>query len=46
MVLQERHGLSAVLLGAEPTGHYWFGLVDYAISHEMGLVLVNPYHVK
>lgn len=45
-VLQERHGLSEVLLGAEPTGHYWFGLADYAKGHEMGLVLVNPYHVK
>lgn len=45
-LLQERHGLSEVLLGAEPTGHYWFGLADYAKAHEMGLVLVNPYHVK
>lgn len=45
-VLQERHGLSEVLLGAEPTGHYWFGLADYAKVHDMGLVLVNPYHVK
>lgn len=45
-VLQERHGLSEVLLGAEPTGHYWFGLADYAKAHELELVLVNPYHVK
>lgn len=45
-VLQQRHGLSEVLLGAEPTGHYWFGLADYVKTKGMPLVLVNPYHVK
>jgi transposase len=45
-VLQQRHGLSEVLLGAEPTGHYWFGFADFAKANGMLLVLVNPYHVK
>lgn len=44
--LQKEHGKASVLLGAEPTGHYWFALADYAKDHDMKLVLVNPYHVK
>lgn len=45
-ILQQQHDLSEVLLGAEPTGHYWFGFADFAKSNGMTLVLVNPYHVK
>lgn len=44
--LQEKHGKDAVLLGAEPTGHYWFSLADYAEATGIRLVLVNPHHVK
>jgi len=44
--LQKKHGKSSVLLGAEPTGHYWFSLADYAEGSGIKLVLVNPHHVK
>ncbi len=44
--LQREHQKDSVLLGAEPTGHYWFNLADYAKEKEMTLVLVNPFHVK
>jgi transposase len=33
-----------ILIGAEPTGHYWFGLAAYLKSND--IKLVNPYHVK
>ena len=35
-----------VLVGAEPTGHYWFSLGVYLRDNDVKLVLVNPYHVK
>lgn len=35
-----------VVIGAEPTGHYWFTLAAYLKSSEIKLVLVNPHHVK
>lgn len=44
--LKKAHGKKSVILGAEPTGHYWFSLADYIREQKMKLVLVNPYHVK
>jgi hypothetical protein len=35
-----------VVVGAEPTGHYWFTLAVYLQNNGAKLVLVNPYHVK
>lgn len=37
---------TSVIIGAEPTGHYWFGLGVYLRDKGLNLVLVNPYHVK
>lgn len=37
---------SRVIIGAEPTGHYWFTLAAYLKSSDIKLVLVNPHHVK
>lgn len=45
-VIMKKHDKSDILLGAEPTGHYWFSIADYAKREHMKLVLVNPYHVK
>lgn len=44
--LKAKHGKTAVLTGAEPTGHYWFSLAAYLKKRGMKIVLVNPYHVK
>lgn len=43
-----KHGSrkTSIVVGAEPTGHYWFNLAPYLMEHEMKLVLVNPHHVK
>ena len=40
------HGKSDVVVGMEPTGHYWFDLAWYALEHSIRPVLVNPFHVK
>jgi len=44
--LKKEHQKDNILLGAEPTGHYWFNLADYAKEKDLPLVLVNPFHVK
>ena len=35
-----------VIVGMEPTGHYWKPLANYLIMHETKVVMVNPYHTK
>jgi len=35
-----------IIVGCEPTGHYWFTLVRYLKAQQINMVLVNPYHVK
>lgn len=33
-----------VIVGCEPTGHYWFNLARYLKEQQINLALVNPYH--
>jgi len=40
------NGFTDVMLGMEPTGHYWFNLAENTIKSGMRIVLVNPHHVK
>ena len=35
-----------IIVGCEPTGHYWFNLARYLEGNNIKLALVNPYHVK
>lgn len=35
-----------IVLGLEPTGHYWFCLAGWLISNGISVVQVNPYTVK
>jgi len=36
-----------IIIGMEPTGHYWKPLANFLIKHaKITMVLVNPYHVK
>src|SRR5690606_6236627 len=44
--IKQEHGLTDVLLGVEPTGHYWFPLFHVMKQREIEVVLVNPHHVK
>ena len=39
-------GLEQVIVGMEPTGHYWKPLANYLNLHGLRVVMVNPYHTK
>ena len=38
--------MNHVMVGMEPTGHYWFNLAYFAKKNGMKLCHVNPAHVK
>jgi transposase len=40
------HKYKDVLVGMEPTGHYWLNLVHYLKKHHISCGVVNPLHVK
>ena len=40
------HDKNQIVLGLEPTGHYWFALASWMISNGISVVQVNPYAVK
>src|SRR5690606_37920257 len=44
--IMQEHMLTDVILGVEPTGHYWFPLYHYLNQRGIEVVLVNPHHVK
>ena len=40
------HGKKKIVVGIEPTGHYWYTFGRAVIDRGLMLVQVNPYHVK
>jgi transposase len=44
--LKGKYQKQDVIVGMEPTGHYWFNLAQYLKDHDIKVVLVNPFHVK
>ncbi len=44
--LSDVNGMNKILVGLEPTGHYWFNLGQYMESCGIQICMVNPYHVK
>ncbi len=44
--LAAKNNKKQVVLGLEPTGHYWFALATWLISNGISVVQVNPYAVK
>lgn len=44
--LMQEHGKSTVLIGMEPTGHYWLNVAYFLQDHGIPIVIVNPMHVK
>ncbi|WP_461180037.1 IS110 family transposase, partial [Virgibacillus kimchii] len=44
--LQEKNNKSEVIVGVEPTGHFWLGLAYYLKAKDIRFVVVNPMHVK
>ena len=41
-----RYPIEAVMIGMEPTGHYWKPLANYLMNSGYRVVGVNPYHTK
>jgi len=41
-----QHNKTEIIVGFEPTGHYWFNLGDYLKDKGHKLAIVNPFHVK
>jgi transposase len=44
--IQWMSGFTEVMVGLEPTGHYWFALFDYLLSRNLRLVITSPISVK
>lgn len=44
--IKSKNNKDKVMVGMEPTGHYWFNIAPYLKDHSMKIVLVNPFHVK
>jgi transposase len=42
----ETHDKTKIILGVEPTGHYWLNLAYFAKAREIPFVVVNPMHTK
>lgn len=46
LTLKCTHEKTDILVGFEPTGHYWMNLGAYLNAHGIPYVIVNPMHVK
>lgn len=44
--LAATHDKNQIVLGLEPTGHYWFCLTTWLVAKGISVVQVNPYAVK
>lgn len=44
--LKREQAMDKVIVGMEPTGHYWFNLAHILRENEIKFVVVNPLHVK
>jgi len=44
--LKTENKKTAVLIGCEPTGHYWYTFYQFVKGHGMKLAFVNPASVK
>jgi len=40
------HSFEDIIVGMEPTGHYWKPLANYLTERGITVVCVNPYHTK
>ena len=44
--IQRQHDKTEVVIGMEPTGHYWLNLAHWLLEQKYEVVVVNPYQVK
>ena len=46
MALRTTHEKQEILVGFEPTGHYWMNLAAFLTNYGIPFVMVNPMHVN
>ena len=46
LALKTTHGKEEILIGFEPTGHYWMNLAAFLANYGIPFVMVNPMHVN
>src|SRR5689334_5611 len=44
--LMKQNNMDKVIVGMEPTGHYWLNLAHFLKEQNIKFVVVNPMHVK
>jgi transposase len=44
--MQQKHRLSSLIIGMEPTGHYWWNLANWLVDKGLNVVQVNPATTK
>ena len=44
--IKSENNKSNVLVGCEPTGHYWFALAKFLKNHQKKFIMVNPFSLK
>ncbi|MCY9663368.1 IS110 family transposase [Paenibacillus chondroitinus] len=44
--LLQKHRLNRLIIGMEPTGHYWFNLANWLTDKNLHVVMVNPATTK
>jgi transposase len=44
--LMDQNNMEEVIVGMEPTGHYWLNLAHFLKEQNIKFVVVNPMHVK
>jgi transposase len=45
-IIRAEHSKDKVIVGMEPTGHYWFCLAKFLRERGIKIAIVNPMHVK
>lgn len=44
--VMKKNDLDNIIIGFEPTGHYWYNFAEFCRNNDFKYVMVNPYHVK
>ena len=44
--IRNNQNLEKIMVGMEPTGHYWINFASWLMNEGITVVLVNPHHVK
>ena len=44
--VMKENNLDKIIIGFEPTGHYWYNFAEFCRNNDFKYVMVNPYHVK